>query len=406
MCAVGRHHPPNMVLSTLGIRSVLRGRVRVEQDIRAAIADGRMVGGEQLATEAALSSTWSVSRSTVRSALAQLVVDGVLGRRGRRHVVVAPASTAAPPARSRLLARTILIIGHGPTVPPAYQVSAGWQGQVRLVVSGRLQAAGFHLLQMGDPAAWRQALATVALEPPAGIVVLVDDGLDDATMAAVECARIAGIPVLVYAASDGVPGIANLDRVISDHASGCAQLCRWMFARGRRHLLRIWTVRDPAHYPAWLLDRERGFALAHGAAGLTPPPPCEMLPLSGLDGHRRGFAAAVYHCMGWLTVALRGPQPIDGILCTSDGEAFAISAALRALGRVPGQDILIAGYDAYWTDPIERTWEPHPMQVTVDRCLPQSGARLAELVQATELRTGPRSGPWVELIEPRLIEVV
>ena len=384
--------------------AALRGRSLLELSLRQRIASGSLVPGATLPTILALAEEFTLARSTVQSALERLVGEGVLTRSGRRRVVAATAATSTPSARDPLAGQTMVVIGSSPPVPPSYQLSAGWNGMVRLALGRRLSHHGRHVVHVGDGQDGTLSLLDeLHRHPPGGIAALMDDGLPVAVVDALKSLQTQGIPVVAYSASDATPGCQTFDRVITDHAAGCAALCRWMFARGRRRVLRYWTVADPTAYPGWLADRARGYAAAHAEAGITPLPPLELLPITGLDGHRRGFDAAVRLAMGWLLPYVGGPQPlIDGILCTSDGETGAITAALRALG-LASDAVLVAGYDGYWADLVECQWEARPLAVTVDRRLAEVGELLADWLAAPAPTRG--TAPRVTFLEPRTTDI-
>jgi DNA-binding LacI/PurR family transcriptional regulator len=89
-------------------------------------------------------------------------------------------------------------------------------------------------------------------------------------------------------------------------------------------------------------------------------------------------------------------------MVVSDREVFTVAAALRSLGVEPGRDARIVGYDNYWSDCIERSWEPFEPDATVDKLNRRTGADMVELLLERAAGQLPPE-PQLRVVAPRLI---
>jgi DNA-binding LacI/PurR family transcriptional regulator len=94
---------------------------------------------------------------------------------------------------------------------------------------------------------------------------------------------------------------------------------------------------------------------------------------------------------------------VDALLLESDGLAFPVAAACRLLGRKPGSDLLLAGYDNYAIDlEWERQQEPVGPSVTMDKRNSEMGREMVRLLLDRCQGRLP-VGPQVRLVAPELI---
>jgi DNA-binding LacI/PurR family transcriptional regulator len=120
------------------------------------------------------------------------------------------------------------------------------------------------------------------------------------------------------------------------------------------------------------------------------------------DGKVERFQANAALLSKSLSKWKNAPRPF-GILALSDGHVPALWTACRRLELKPGRDVLIAGYDGYWADLMERGWEATPPSVSTDKRHSEMGVALANLlVERLNGRLPP--DPRHLLIEPRIIE--
>jgi len=90
-------------------------RVQMADSLRGRLSDGEWAVGEQLPTEAELASEYSVSRSTVRSALQQLATQGLTITRHGIGTFVSPYGNAIETGLQELRSMTATIQAHGMT---------------------------------------------------------------------------------------------------------------------------------------------------------------------------------------------------------------------------------------------------------------------------------------------------
>jgi len=138
-----------------------------------------------------------------------------------------------------------------------------------------------------------------------------------------------------------------------DHAAGAQQLTEWLLARGKRRILQVATATQP-----WMMARREGHLRAMNAAGITALPLVELK--TNVSAHdETSFLDKSRSACGQLAEYLVGSQhPIDAIMAPSDGEVSHLARACRLCGREPNRDVDLVGYDNYWLDSSERTFEP------------------------------------------------
>jgi DNA-binding LacI/PurR family transcriptional regulator len=100
-------------------------------------------------------------------------------------------------------------------------------------------------------------------------------------------------------------------------------------------------------------------------------------------------------------IVLRDPAP-QVLMAMNDVSLLLVARALRILGRVPGRDIAVVGYDNFWPQSKDRRFEPYVPLATVDKHNDMIGQRLAELLLARLAGELPRE-PQSVLVEPRLV---
>ena len=93
---------------------------RVSEQIREAILSGRIPAGELLPTETQLAAQFGVTRSTVREAIRLLEQSGMLGRAGRKRLVV-----SLPSLESASRAMNAAMLMHRVTFKDLWEISMG-----------------------------------------------------------------------------------------------------------------------------------------------------------------------------------------------------------------------------------------------------------------------------------------
>jgi DNA-binding LacI/PurR family transcriptional regulator len=230
---------------------------------------------------------------------------------------------------------------------------------------------------------------------PRGVIVGEAAYLSAQTVSLIKRLRDGGLPIVVH--GDG-PELQNFDRVASDHMSGADKLTRWLISRGRRRIL-LYCISDK-QVSAWARMRAQGYRHAMEEAGLEPieaviPPP----PRS--DGSRRAFMETARFVGGHLLEYLAA-EPVDAMLCPSDGGVYRVAAACRLAGMAPGTDVLVVGYDNYWRDCPERRYEETIPAATVDKLNDIVGREMVRLL-LNRIDGGLPAEPQRRIIEPKMI---
>lgn len=206
-----------------------------------------------------------------------------------------------------------------------------------------------------------------------------------------------GLPVAV---ATEAAAAATLDRVIPDHRGATHQLVDHVVARGRRRILRVWTVEPPT---PWLLERNQGYDDGIAAHSLVALP-----VVKALDHYRRVeildsevFERRARLFAGHLVEHLRGPQPPDALLAITDADAIAITTACRLGGVDPEKDLDVVGYDGYWAQAWERALEPLAPVFTVVKNNAGIGIALIEAILARQ--RDPSQPPLLRRLAPEIL---
>ncbi|HRE81841.1 MAG TPA: GntR family transcriptional regulator [Opitutaceae bacterium] len=373
-------------------------QARSLRTLRKWITDGKLAPGERLPTEHGLMDLLKVSRTTVRAALSQLETEGLIQNGENRRRIVAPLSQPINP-----MATTVALLTAPSSIPDAIQKRRKgpvWERFIQVGAAEALQQAGKNTLtlQVGEDIPSQLTQLTTA--HPAGIAVLYEGLKHRPAWPVVESLAEKGMPTVVYGFGFNFP---TFDTLASDHAAGSAALTRFLFKRGRKRILRVWTMETTVQPLAgWLSERDRGFESVHKEMGRTPLPALHV-PLPMPEHFNEDTLTLRRRLLtGFLLEFFKAPQPIDAIMAISDSAFFPIAAACRQIGITPGQDIDLVGYDNNWSESIYRTWEPAVPLATVDKTNFRLGHELAELLLArAEGQLPPKKQH--RLVQPELI---
>lgn len=373
-------------------------RIRIALELKGRISRGVYQVGQSLPTEMDLTEAFGASRPTVRAALALLEEEGLLKRgRGRSRVV-----TKAALAPRSALARTVAVMTESVKGIPAHQKQHGWWAYVleSVVESVRLERSHSLLL---DPAALDDDFTgQLIADRPRGLIAVHPVVNDERVRGFVQRCRAAGLPVVLYGFE---PALADFDTVCSDHETGAALLTRWLLARGRRGLLRVWPRHEGDTYELnWVSRRLAGFDRAMREAGLEPWPVFEYQSSRREPSTTEDYDFAAHALAGYLAQAFRQYPGLDTLIVPSDGIVYPVATACRILGREPGRELMIVGYDNYWRDLTARRWECYVPPVTVDKHNDEIGRALARMLFAREAGKLPRE-PQLERIAPELVTI-
>jgi DNA-binding LacI/PurR family transcriptional regulator len=358
--------------------------------IRGWIQDGSYTTGQALPAERELAKSLGVARVTVRSALAELVREGLLEAAFRRQHRVAGLASGG------LMSRTVAVLSHH---HQRDNPRRGYDLAIQLDASRLLEQAGLHVLNLNPQTLLAGGLAHLLAQRPRGVLVTYDVSESEVGPDLIAACAEARIPVAAYGYS---PELRRCDVVTCDQESGSYQLTRWLLTRGRRRILRFWRVGSDSH---WLRQRDLGHERAMREAGLEPLPP---VVIHGLPNHltdETAWKRVVRTLAGYLPEHLCGSDAIDAVMVASDPHANQIAAALRLFGKTPNVDVDIVGYDNTWMDEPSRVWDATRPLATVDKRCDRICQELAALMLdriAGRLPDAPQrrvvDGDFIELI--------
>ena len=365
--------------------------VRVRERLLEMIAGGLLKPGQALPTEMSLAAAFNASQPTVNREIKRMLADGILacGSDGGRIVAQ---------RRGGLLARTVLVCTNLADVETTRRAALdAWEVNLELETERRLVELGYLSWRAPIRRFSEREIDLLAGDVPCGAVIFAD-GMDPALAQTMRAAfATAQVGMVVHGSPEDHPG---LDVVTSDHEAGGAAAASWLAARGCRRLV-VQQDHSPAPLPGWLRARLAGNRRGAVEGGLAEPASLLQPPeIRGSLGERRLFDAEVLLMTEAIRPHLSGPLPL-GILALSDGDVPRTWAAVRRLGLEPGRDILLAGYDGYWSDLLERKWEPTPPSVTVDKRHAVLGQQLAHTLDR-RLREDVHAPPRHVLVAPVL----
>ncbi len=363
----------------------LRPRERAIAQLRSWLSAGRWPPGTRISGELDMVEEIGVSRRTVRVALETVQAEGLVASRGRGGRI-AIGHAGLPPGR---LSGAIILLSH--IVSPTY--AGSYLAAVDSAALQHAQAAERDVLVLSPS---RIDADSVRRDRPLGLVLGPYPSMDRALVERLRGLPAAGIPVVVLGDE---PWQQRFDRVVFDHAAGGYAIASHLLARGRRRLACLWSAADTS---SWQQERRRGVEQACRDAGLPPPAAIAGCNDDRGDPAAERFAARVEALLPVLGAGCLGAGAPDAILALTDSAVYPCAAALRQLGRSPGVDLDIAGYDGYAGEAWERAYEPYGPLVSVDKDNRAAGATMIRLL--LDRAAGRLSAkPQRVLVAPRLV---
>lgn len=368
--------------------------------------------GGHLPSERELAETMSVSRPTVRAVLGNLQEMGYIqphGLRGRR--LCFPADRAedlqdrVDAGPRTLLDNTVVLLTDRPAGEDDANLNPASDAMIEAALLGRVRSLGGNVMAISPDSLTVETLRVLVAQRPRAVVGLRDmSGSRISRQARTRFAQ-AKVPVVIYG-SDPQPDVAA--RVGSDHRAGSALLTEWLTERGCRRILPVWTEFGLEAPPRpWVAQRQQGYRDACRARGVAELPPVRIT-LAGTitDARRRpdAFDHAVRQITGFLIDKVRGPDPVDALIATSDHHAALLAEVCRRLGVDPQRDLTIVGYDHNLAPAFAWDDTPYRPAATVDKNNREVGRALAEAalaIRVTDGREPPAEKP--RLVEPKLI---
>ncbi len=286
----------------------------VAGSIREIVAGGRVEPGAYLPTERELVKRFGVSRVTVRRALGQLVVEGL--------IETVPHQGYRPVRRSA---------GESSPGPVAYVLALAepdqaWDpthAQILAAFNRKLMERGRNALAVGSKG--RDARETFRELKARGIWgVALDTSRDEYTRAAANC----GMPCVIVDAYDELP---HIDVVIQDNFNGARCATEYLLKKGHERIGWVGPVRGLAHY------RER-FAGARAALNDAGRDFVPELVGEAPDNVAQDDAFELVSEM------LRGRGRPAALVCMWQDMALGALRALREAGLKPGKDVELVAW--------------------------------------------------------------
>jgi len=373
-------------------------RVRALVMLRQWLDEGTLQPGDAIPPERELSRKLGISLATLHRATKALEVEGRLRALGGRTRVVAER----PQGQAKLLRNTIAVFAPSRKPAPLHHAT-GWSDYVSVGAFDAIEAANLHALTFHAERRTAEDLDDLLSARPLGAVMPEVADRKALPVGIIDKLQAAGIGVTVFG---DAPDAQPYDRVVSDHAAGAEEITAWLIGKGRRRILQVLPALD---HDYWVKMRRDGYVRAMRSAGLEPLPLAQIVRMAPLDDGRPPQSAEMFDAFtaydtGCLLPYLKADPKIDAIMLPSDGHVWSMSAACRMLGRQPNQDILLAGYDNYWSDSWEHRFEAIGPAVTVDRNNPELGQELVNLLLDRVEGRLPAQ-PVRRAVRPRLVEI-
>lgn len=375
-------------------------RLKIAVDIRNKVEEGIYKADEKLPTEHVLTSIYGASRPTVRAALELLENEGIIFKNASRARIVQPGFSKQSGAKT-LLQRTIVVVSNTDELS-ANHVEPGWQDQLVKGVKDTIASLGLHMLTLAPDSVEPSMVEEFSVNNIYGMIFLHPPNRGGKDLQLAKALMEQNIPVVFYSDSDKY---SSFDTVFSDHENGSYQLTKYLIEQGYKSILRIFPQEiTPKELPHWLEMRQAGFEKAMNEANL-PVLPLFCFKASGKEpGTQEDFDFFAHAFAGYILKQFQEFPEIDAIITPSDGINFQTAAACRILGKEPGKDIAIVGYDNYWAGCGERRFEKYIPPVTVDK---QNFLIGGALVNTIDGRRNDKTSEKVShtLLKPKLVQV-
>jgi len=364
-------------------------RETVKNSIRNWISDGSLKSGSLVPAENIVAEELSISRGTVRTAMDELELEGILERRNRRRYVTNRGT--APGGMNNL----VLFLGAAENVEKFK--NTGFLLAIQAGVMDRLAELKKHVISANfDKLEYSELDLLTNLRPEGALVS--QEILQSA----------AGPDILKYLSGRQIPAVleytdsryANYDRVVSNQTLGNYLLTKFAIDGNFKKILCFYPDNTQEY---WYNFRHQGYRQAMQEANLTPMPPIIGRPMKKEYSYNEyHFHQAVMLNLGFLYDYFRQYGEADCIFANSDWEVAIIAAACRKLGRIPGKDIFFMGYDnKYMYNPWEKFEDTLPL-ATIDKHNDELGrAMVNTLFERINGKLGDK--PVLKLIDPELV---
>lgn len=366
----------------------------VRQQLCRDLDRGVWVAGDVLPSERKLAETLRVSRTPLRLALRELVQSGRLRDQNPRGYLVAgasPAEGAVTPMSHTVAVLSALQERHWVAATTADRTEAGMRDE--------LSERGYNVLQLNPAGLKLEHLRWLRQQGLCGIAATHDIAKSEDGGKLLEAARKDGLRVCVHG---DAPSQQGFDRVVCDQCEGMRRMTQALLARGCKRIVRVWN--HAGERPYWLRMRDEGYEAAHREAGV------EMVPVLCCPNAVDFLAAGVPKAdlleayarwyAGHLAEQVLEAGGLLAVVAVSDAWVAPIWRACQMLGRQPGEDVLVCGFDRFWRTTWGEEGKRFPPAFTVDTCPDRVGRRMVRIL----LEDAAEDRPVRCLVAPELID--
>lgn len=373
-------------------------RAKVIEGIHQWIEDGECKPGDPIPAERKIAERLGVSQRTVQVAMQVLLKQGIIKQHTPRTRTVALDPTPKPEPPERLSKTVLCLSCYGSLFTLDYNKVKGLEHEALVHA---LKSVSYNNLQVTT--AYSKNFDALDIKnmlacPPAAVLTTANS-LSRSNVSSFLNEK-SPFPVILYGYRNNLP----FDAIASDHTAGGKLIAEKLLEQGHKNIIHVINdIGAPGPIPQrqWLDHRYEGYCLAMKEASMTPRPIVNLAHYDRPIKNKEELDHAIRINAGYLIEYLNGPDPVDAIMCASDSGVAVIAAACRLVGREPGKDIVITGYDNIWDyRPKLDTYKPH---LTVDKQEPEIGQALAELIVGRINNTLPEE-KIETLIQPVLIE--
>ena len=368
--------------------------------IRQMIEDGELEENERLPSVRDLVKQLNVTRYAVCQAINRLELDGWLYKRNHRYFV----RKTSKKQQALSIADSIVIIADPGQINASNLLISGFDRIIEVGAMVAARQAHMNVLTV-DPDHLNdnleEELIDVLAEKPQGIIAFHGTMIHEPDRLILEIFKSKGVAIAIY--GNG-PLFTDYDTVESDHQSGAYELTKLLISRGCKQILPFMPLQvDMDIRPLWLKARLKGYRKAMAEMDLEvmpelscPSMPCEMETKEEYD-------TSVRIAAGHLLEHLKGTNRIDAIMAISDKFCFPLTTACRELFDLDvTKDVLITGYDNYWSDSHLKRWESTPPFATLDKHNFDLGGELIKILSGRI--NGEITGKAIHrLVKPELI---
>ncbi len=343
------------------------------------ISSGELKVNIPLPSERKLAGLMGISRTPVSRALGELEREGIINKISPKKYV--PVQTASK--SSGVLSQAVVFFNRSSR--EKWEHYAEFHKYERGVLSAVEQGA-HDLFTVGDMDKVRNSAAWIINEKPFGVICSDSFSADRSLLGTFTKIRESGTNIVM---SGDAEWLADFDRVVPDQETGAYEIAKWLHSHGRKNILRL-HFHDHSKY--WISMRNRGYekaAIEFGFNKLDEVFIPGISPTGRYDRKKRENLAR--NAAGYLGEILFGRKTeVDALMCSSDENCGIAAVALEMLGKKPGSDIWIAGFDNTWKLMGYRPDSKDKPVITADNCMEEIGPKALSILAGR--RNGAISG--------------